>query len=83
MYDGWPELNGSLGPMGRTVSDVARLLDVIVGYDSEDPLTAAGVGHVPGSYTRFLDKNGLKGTSASYVSRWAATRSHNRRISPR
>ena len=33
MFDGWPELNGSLGPMARTVSDVARLLDVIVGYD--------------------------------------------------
>jgi amidase len=61
MYDGWPELNGSLGPMARTVTDVARLMDVIVGYDSEDPLTAAGVGHVPGSYTKFLDKNGLKG----------------------
>jgi Asp-tRNA(Asn)/Glu-tRNA(Gln) amidotransferase A subunit family amidase len=61
MYDGWPELNGSLGPMARTVSDVARLLDVIVGYDPEDPLTASGVGRVPGSYTRFLDKNGLKG----------------------
>ena len=62
MYDGWPELNGSLGPMARTVSDVARLLDVIVGYDPDDPLTASGVGRVPGSYARFLDKNGLRGT---------------------
>jgi amidase len=61
MFDGWPELNGSLGPMARTVSDVARLLDVMVGYDSEDPLSALGVGHVPTSYTRFLDRNGLKG----------------------
>jgi Asp-tRNA(Asn)/Glu-tRNA(Gln) amidotransferase A subunit family amidase len=33
----------------------------MVGYDPEDPLTASGVGHVPGSYTKFLDKNGLKG----------------------
>ena len=61
MFDGWPELNGSLGPMARTVMDVAKLLDVMVGYDAEDPLTATGVGHVPDSYTRFLDKNGLKG----------------------
>ena len=61
MFDGWPELNGSLGPMARTVMDVAKLLDVMVGYDAEDPLTATGVGHVPESYTRFLDKNGLKG----------------------
>jgi Asp-tRNA(Asn)/Glu-tRNA(Gln) amidotransferase A subunit family amidase len=60
MFDGWPEVNGSLGPMARTVADVAKLLDVMVGYDPEDPLTASGVGHVPGSYTKFLDKNGLK-----------------------
>lgn len=29
------------GPMARTVSDLARLLDVIVGYDPEDPYTVA------------------------------------------
>ncbi len=61
MFDGWPEINGTLGPMARTVTDVAKLLDVMVGYDPEDPLTASGVGHVPGSYTKFLDSNGLKG----------------------
>jgi Asp-tRNA(Asn)/Glu-tRNA(Gln) amidotransferase A subunit family amidase len=61
MFDGWPEVNGSLGPMARTVTDVAKLLDVMVGYDPEDPLTASGVGHVPGSYTKFLDRNSLKG----------------------
>src|SRR3989442_8898662 len=60
MYDGWPEINGSLGPMARTVTDLATLLDVLVGYDPEDPLTAWGSGHVPGSYQKFLDKNGLK-----------------------
>jgi Asp-tRNA(Asn)/Glu-tRNA(Gln) amidotransferase A subunit family amidase len=52
---------GSLGPMARTVADLARLLDVMVGYDVEDPATARGVGHVPDSYTRFLDRGGLKG----------------------
>ena len=61
MYDGWPSLNGSLGPMARTVTDLARLMDVMVGYDPEDPLTARGVGNVPDSYTKLLDKNGLKG----------------------
>jgi Asp-tRNA(Asn)/Glu-tRNA(Gln) amidotransferase A subunit family amidase len=61
MFDGWPELNGSLGPMARTVTDLAKLLDVMVGYDPEDPLTARGVGHIPGSYQKFLDGNGLKG----------------------
>ncbi len=33
----------------------------MVAYDPEDPLTAAGVGKTDGSYTRFLDANGLKG----------------------
>jgi amidase len=61
MYDGWPEINGSLGPMARTVTDLAKLLDVLVGYDPEDPLTASGIGHIPASYQKFLDKNGLKG----------------------
>ncbi len=52
---------GSLGPMARTVADLAKLLDVIVGYDPIDPKTALGVGHIPESYTQFLDRNGLKG----------------------
>ena len=61
MYDGAPQVNGSLGPMARTVTDLARLLDVLVGYDPEDALTALGIGHVPDTYQKFLDKNGLKG----------------------
>jgi amidase len=56
VYDGWPFVMGSLGPMARNVTDVARLLDVMVGYDSEDPVTARGVGHVPRSYTKFKER---------------------------
>ncbi len=61
VYNGWPTLNGSMGPMVRTVQDLATLLDVLVGYDPEDPVTALGVGKVPDTYTKFLDENGLKG----------------------
>jgi Asp-tRNA(Asn)/Glu-tRNA(Gln) amidotransferase A subunit family amidase len=61
VYAGWPEIAGSLGPMARTVGDLAILLDVMAGYDPEDPVTARGVGHIPQSYTKFLDGNGLKG----------------------
>ena len=61
VFDGWPQLNGSLGPMARTVTDMAKLLDAMVGYDPEDPVTARGVGHVPESYTEFLDSEGLRG----------------------
>lgn len=62
VYGCWPELFGSLGPMARTVRDLAKLLDVMAGYDPEDPITARGVGHIPDSFTKFLDKDGLKGT---------------------
>ena len=61
VWDGWPFVMGSLGPMARTVTDLVRLLDVMVGYDAEDPVTARGVGHIPDSYTTFLDRGGLKG----------------------
>jgi amidase len=61
VWDGWPFVMGSLGPMARSVTDLARLLDVMVGYDPEDPVTARGVGHVPASYQKILDRGGLKG----------------------
>ena len=61
VYGCWPEIFGSLGPMARTVTDLAKLLDVMVGYDPEDPITARGVGHIPDTFTEFLDKGGLKG----------------------
>jgi Asp-tRNA(Asn)/Glu-tRNA(Gln) amidotransferase A subunit family amidase len=61
VYDGWPQVFGSLGPMARSVADVATLLDVIVGYDAEDPVTALGAGHIPKTYGAMLDEDGLKG----------------------
>ena len=61
VWAGWPSKNGSLGPMTRTVTDLANLLDVMAGYDPDDPVTALGVGHVPPTYTKYLDRNGLKG----------------------
>jgi amidase len=61
MYDGYPSEPATMGPMARTVRDLAQLLDVMMGYDPEDPQTALGVGHVPESYAKLLDRNGLKG----------------------
>jgi amidase len=44
------------GPMGRTVSDVATLLDSIVGYDPLDPFTVtASAAPNPGGYVAALD----------------------------
>jgi len=48
------------GPITRTVADAARMLEVMAGYDPDDPATAWSIGHVA-NYTAFLDKRGLKG----------------------
>src|SRR5256712_8206617 len=61
MWDGYPSPAAQMGPMARTVKDLAQLLDAMVGYDPEDPVTALGIGRAPASYTRLLDKNALKG----------------------
>jgi amidase len=50
------------GPMARSVYDVAALTDIVAGFDAEDLLTITTPGNMPkGSYTQFLDKDGLKG----------------------
>tara|TARA_A100001037_G_C14985461_1_gene560056 strand:+ start:139 stop:960 length:822 start_codon:yes stop_codon:yes gene_type:complete len=47
--------------MARTVTDLAKLLDCMVGYDPADPITARGVGKCPESYASTLNKDALKG----------------------
>ena len=51
----------TMGPMARTVADAALVLDAIVGYDPEQPATAVSVGHVPQTYTSYLDAGSLRG----------------------
>lgn len=53
--------NDTLGPMTRTVEDAAILMDVLAGFDANDPITAYSVSHVPDSYTAYLKKDGLEG----------------------
>jgi amidase len=50
-----------IGPIMRTVTDAALLLDVMAGYDPADPITAFGVKRIPGSYTQLLRTDALKG----------------------
>jgi Asp-tRNA(Asn)/Glu-tRNA(Gln) amidotransferase A subunit family amidase len=50
----------TIGPITRNVADAARILDVMAGYDPDDPVTAFGVGNIPKTYAAFL-QNGLKG----------------------
>jgi amidase len=51
----------TMGPMTRTVADAARVLDVIAGYDPNDPITAYAVGQVPSSYQHALSTDALRG----------------------
>src|SRR5262249_38198108 len=50
-----------VGPIARTVTDAALLLDVMAGYDPADPITAFGVRHIPKSYTQLLRTDALRG----------------------
>lgn len=61
VYGGWPTINGSLGPMARTVTDLAKLLDSMVGYDPDDPVTSYGIDKTQVSYSANLDGRALKG----------------------
>jgi amidase len=49
------------GPIARTVTDLAIVLDAIVGYDPADPQTASSIGNIPKSYTDFLQLTALQG----------------------
>ena len=49
------------GPLARTVTDAVKMLNVLVGYDPNDPATAWSAGNVEKDYTKFLKSDGVKG----------------------
>ena len=51
----------TMGPITRTVTDAALLLDAIAGYDPNDPITAEAAEEVPSTYTTALDVGSLRG----------------------
>ena len=57
----------TLGPIARSVKDAAIIMDVITGYDVNDPVTAESVGQIPGSYTQSLAVDGLKGARIGVI----------------
>ena len=67
MWDGAPVPTAQMGPMARTVTDMVKLLDGMVGYDPEDPITAMGIMHTPKTYTSYLNKNALKGARIGVI----------------
>ena len=49
------------GPMARTVEDAAIVLSAMAGVDVNDPATYQSIGKAEKDYTKFLQKDGLKG----------------------
>jgi amidase len=58
------------GPIARTVSDAAVLLDVMAGWDDTDPATASGYRLPPRRYAESLAAGALRGARVG-VLRWA------------
>jgi Asp-tRNA(Asn)/Glu-tRNA(Gln) amidotransferase A subunit family amidase len=48
------------GPLARSVEDIAIVLDMIAGYDPNDPVTVVSTTHTPPSYTHFLNTGRLR-----------------------
>jgi Asp-tRNA(Asn)/Glu-tRNA(Gln) amidotransferase A subunit family amidase len=57
----------TMGPITRCVTDAARVLDVIAGYDPNDPVTAETVGQVPASYLAGLKPDALRGVRVGVI----------------
>ena len=69
-----------IGPIARTVTDAALLLDVMAGYDAGDPITAFGKGRIPKSYTHLLNKDALKGARIGVMTNLFGTAERHREI---
>jgi len=53
--------NDAVGPMAKSVRDVALALDLVTGADPEDPVTVDAAKYVSGSFVAGLDAATLKG----------------------
>jgi amidase len=56
-----------VGPIARSVTDAALLLEVMAGYDPADPITAFGKGHIPESYAQPLGAGALEGARIGVI----------------
>ncbi|WP_238532930.1 amidase [Halalkalicoccus jeotgali] len=62
------ETQDTVGPMTRTVADAAAMLEVLAGYDPEDPVTARGATAIPDEgYTDCLNDDGLQGARIGVI----------------
>jgi Asp-tRNA(Asn)/Glu-tRNA(Gln) amidotransferase A subunit family amidase len=69
-----------IGPIARTVTDAALLLDVMAGYDPNDPITAFGISHIPKSFTQALSNDALKGSRIGIMMNMFGTAERHREV---
>jgi amidase len=53
--------NDAVGPLAKSVREVALALDRVAGADPDDPVTAEAGRHIEGSFARSLDAQSLRG----------------------
>jgi Asp-tRNA(Asn)/Glu-tRNA(Gln) amidotransferase A subunit family amidase len=69
-----------VGPIARTVTDAALLLDVMAGYDPADPITAFGAGRRPRSYAEGLRPEALSGARIGVMTNLFGTEERHREV---
>src|SRR5882672_2639733 len=69
-----------IGPITRTVTDAALLLDVMAGYDPADPVTAFSNGRMPLSYAQLLNRDALKGARIGVMTNLFGTAERHREV---
>lgn len=52
--------HNACGPMTRSVVDLAYLLNVMAGFDPDDPMTRFAIGQFEQDYEKYLDADGLE-----------------------
>jgi Asp-tRNA(Asn)/Glu-tRNA(Gln) amidotransferase A subunit family amidase len=55
------------GPLARSVTDLAIMLDATVGPDPADPVTRASAGHIPRTYLAAIRGSNLQGDAGTKV----------------
>src|SRR6516225_3473611 len=74
------ETQDAAGPIARTVADAARLLEVMAGYDPDDPSTAWSIGNTPASYTPFLEQGSLLGARIGLLKTMVGNRPEHQEV---
>ncbi|WUI02562.1 amidase family protein [Spirillospora sp. NBC_00431] len=61
------------GPIAKSVTDIALILDATAGYDPDDPSTRASIGRIPRTYTATLNDAALTNTRIGVFTDYLST----------